>query len=289
MPAIGFIGLGTMGFPMACNLARNGTQLRVWNRTPKSPENFPNHTNIEIASSAQDVLWTSDTIIFMLLNQTILDSVLERNTGAFADNVKGKTIVNMGSVDPDYSIELASEIASIGGCYLEAPVSGSRLHAEGGQLVCLLGGDPIAAQFVAPLLEPMCKSQIYCGEVGNGLRMKLAINLYLCSTLVALAEATNFAKKADLPLEKFTEAIEIGPLHSEFLAIKLPKMIASDYELQAAVSDAYASTRLIQTEAARLCAATPQLKISSELYARTVSNFDPRADMSSVLQVLELL
>ena len=74
-----------------------------------------------------------------------------------------------------------------------------RVPAERGQLVCLLGGDPAVADAAAPLLRPMCKEQIYCGTAGDTLRMKLAINLYLCSSLIALAEATNFARKANLP------------------------------------------------------------------------------------------
>jgi 3-hydroxyisobutyrate dehydrogenase len=286
MEKIGFIGLGTMGLPMARNLAASGIALSVWNRTPKSPDAFPGGCNVEYAPSSRAVLRGARTSILMLLNQEAVDAVLERHTAAFAENVQGKTIIAMGSVDPGYSAALADDIAKAGGTYLEAPVSGSRVPAEQGQLVCLLGGDPAEANAAAPLLRPICKEQIYCGAAGDALRMKLAINLYLCSSLVALAEATNFARKAGLPLDKFSWAVAVGPLSSDFVTTKLPKMIEMDFAVQAGVADAHMSTCLIRTEAARLCSATPQLDVSSDLYARAVGALGPKVDMSSVIAVL---
>lgn len=286
MEKVGFIGLGTMGLPMARNLARQGIALNVWNRTKKAPDVFPDGCDVEFARSPRAVLRGSQTSILMLLNQDAVDAVLERNTADFAENVQGKTIINMGSVDPLYSVALAGDIAQAGGTYLEAPVSGSRLPAENAQLVCLLGGDRAVADAATSLLRPMCKHQIHCGAAGDALRMKLAINLYLCSSLVALAEATNFASKAGLPLDKFKQAVTAGPLSSDFVTIKLPKMIEKDFALQAGVADAHMSTCLIRTEAARLCSATPQLDVSSDLYARAVEALGPDVDMSSVISVL---
>ena len=286
MEKVGFIGLGTMGLPMARNLALHGVALNVWNRTQKAPDVFPDGCDVAFARSPRAVLRGSRTSILMLLNQDAVDAVLERGTAAFAENVRGKTIIGMGSVDPSYSVALAGDIARAGGAYLEAPVSGSRVPAEKGQLVCLLGGDRAVVEAAAPLLRPMCKDQIHCGAAGDALRMKLAINLYLCSSLVALAEATSFARKAGLPLDKFTQAVTAGPLSSDFVTIKLPKMIDSDFTVQAGVADAHMSTCLIRTEAARLCLATPQLDVSSDLYASAVAALGPKVDMASVIAVL---
>ena len=133
----------------------------------------------------------------------------------------------MGSVDPAIRLALASDhLREAGGISLEAPVSGSRVPAENGQLVCLLGGDRAVADAGGPSLAPHVQgSDLIAGAAGDALRMKLAINLYLCSSLVALAEATNFARKAGLPLDKFKQAVAVGPLSSDFVTIKLPKMI----------------------------------------------------------------
>jgi 3-hydroxyisobutyrate dehydrogenase len=284
---VGFIGLGTMGLPMATNLAKSGLKLLAWNRSEKTKNAFPPGCDVDIAGSGQEVLQRSDATILMLLNEHTIDTVLGCGTDAFASNVSNKTIINMGSVDPAYSVGLAGDIATAGGRYVEAPVSGSKVPAEKGELVCLLGGDQALVERFEPVLNPMCSRQIYCGSVGDALRMKLAVNIYLCSSLVALAEAVNFAMKAELPLERFAEAMKVGPFQSAFLAIKLPKLISQDFSKQAAVSDAYGITRLIQTEAGRINAAVPQLDISSDLYGCAVDQLGPHGDMSSVLHVLD--
>ena len=286
MQRVGFIGLGIMGLPMAGRLAKDGIPLCVWNRTPRHSEDFPAGSDVELSASSRAVLRGSRTCILMLLNQDAVDAVLERQTDAFIENVQGRTIIAMGSVAPGYSMALAKDITAAGGNYLEAPVSGSRTPAQNGHLVCLLGGEPAVAKAAAPLLRPMCKDQIYCGSAGDALCMKLAINLYLCSSLVALAEATNFARLAGLPLDKFSSAVMAGPMSSDFVAIKLPKMIKTDFALQAGLADAHTSTCLIQAEAQRLGAATPQLDTSSELYLQALRLLGPGVDMSSVIEAI---
>lgn len=124
MQKVGFIGLGTMGLPMARNLAGDGIALHVWNRSPKSPDAFSRGCDVEFASSSQAVLRSARTSILMLLNQGAVDAVLERYTAAVGENEQGKTIISMGSVDPSYSAALAGDVAKAGGTYLEAPVSG---------------------------------------------------------------------------------------------------------------------------------------------------------------------
>ena len=286
MQRIGFIGLGTMGLPMARNLAQCGTPLQVWNRTSKTAAEFPTGCDIEFSPSARAVLRDTQTCILMLLNEDTVDLVLERGSNDFVENVRGTTIIAMGSVDPAYSSSLATEITSAGGTYIEAPVSGSQSQAELGQLVCMLAGPLKIAEAAEPILGPMCKDVIYCGGAGDALRMKLAINLYLCSSLVALAEATNFARLAGISMDKFSQALSGGPLRSDFVTIKLPKMISGDFALQAGVADAYKSTCLIRAEAQRLSAATPQLDLGSELYACAVERLGSKVDMSSVIEVL---
>ncbi len=286
MQRIGFIGLGTMGPPMARNLAKSGTPLQVWNRTPKTFDDVPADSDIEFSPSARAVLRDTQTCILMLLNEDTVDAILERGSDDFVENVRGTTIIAMGSVDPGYSSMLATEVTSAGATYLEAPVSGSQTQAGLGQLVCMLGGPRNTAEAAAPLFGPMCKDVIFCGAVGDVLRMKLAINLYLCSSLVALAEATNFARLDGISMDKFSQALSSGPLSSEFVTIKLQKMISGDFALQAGVADAYKSTCLIRTEAHRLNAVTPQLDLGSELYARAVQRLGSNTDMSSVIEVL---
>ena len=100
MQRVGFIGLGTMGLPMARNLAKDGVDLMAWNRTPKPISVFETGSDVSVVTSPREVLQETKTSILMLLNEEAVDAALERYSVGFADNVRGKTIVNMGSVDP---------------------------------------------------------------------------------------------------------------------------------------------------------------------------------------------
>lgn len=286
MNEIGFIGLGVMGLPMARNLAAAGARLRVWNRSSEKYRALE-ASNVAPAATAGEVLRAVEVTIIMLVNSEAIDEVLGRGTGDFARNLRGRTIVSMSSVSPDYSCALARDIGDAGGHYVEAPVSGSRKPAEDAQLVCMAGGDPADIARVSPMLRHMCREVIDCGPVGNALRMKLAVNLYLNTMLAGLAEAVHFASENGLPLEKFKQAIDAGPLASDVTRVKLPKLIQRDFSVQAAVSDAFASTRLIADAARKAAMATPLLDLSSTLYGRAVELGDPRADMASVVRAIE--
>src|SRR5262245_29520574 len=131
---IGFIGLGIMGTPMALNLLRSGQPLIVWNRSADKAEPL-RAAGAEVAASAGEVFTQADAIILMLATQAAIDDVLGRGSALFAERVRGRTLIHMGTTAPEYSRALESDIRAAGGFYVEAPVSGSRLPAEAGELV----------------------------------------------------------------------------------------------------------------------------------------------------------
>lgn len=284
--AVGFVGLGVMGQPMALNLARAGVRLVVWNRTPERAEPL-RQEGAEVAADVEEVFARAGTVILMLLNEAVLDATLLRGTPAFARLVRGHLVVSMASNAPDHSRGLAAEIGAAGGRYLEAPVSGSRKPAEAGGLVALLGGEPADLLEVQPLLEPMCRRVLTCGPVGSGLMMKLAVNLYLDTMLAGLAEAVHFADRQGLDLETFADALAAGPMASDLTRIKVPMLVAHDFDVQAATADAYANTLLIAAEARTAGIASPLLDVASALYGESVRLGHARDDMSSVLTAVE--
>jgi 3-hydroxyisobutyrate dehydrogenase len=117
--------------------------------------------------------------------------------------------------------------------------------------------------------------------------MKLAVNLYLDTMLAGLAEAVHFADRQGLDLHTFQAAIDSGPMASNITGIKITKLIARDFSVQAASSDAYANTLLIAAEARAAAIASPLLDLASQLYGETVSLGNSRQDMISVLQAIE--
>jgi len=144
---VGFIGLGVMGQPMALNLARAGTALVVWNRTAARAEPL-RAVGAEVASSPAEVFERAHVVFLMLADEAATDRALGRRTPDFAVRVTGRTVVHMGTTSPEYSRELEADVRAAGGRYTEAPVSGSRVPAEAGQLVAMLAGEPGATEEV---------------------------------------------------------------------------------------------------------------------------------------------
>ncbi|PST19832.1 2-hydroxy-3-oxopropionate reductase [Rhizobium sp. JAB6] len=283
---IGFVGLGVMGQPMALNLAKAGTRLVVWNRSPTAADPL-RQAGAAVAASVEEVFKRARIVILMLVNQTVLDEVLRRGTADFAKLVSGRIVVSMGSNPPDYSRGLAADILAVGGRYVEAPISGSRKPAETAQLVALLGGDAETVAEVRPLLAPMCRETILCGPVGNALLMKLAVNLYLCTMLAGLAEAAHFAESNGLDLQTFQAAIDAGPIASDLTRVKIPKLVARDFSVQAATADAFNSTKLISVAARAANMASPVLDLCRTLYGESVELGNGRLDMISVVAAIE--
>ena len=283
---IGFVGIGVMGQPMALNLAKAGTRLVVWNRSPAAADPL-REAGATVAVSVEEVFERTRIVILMLVNETVLDEVLRRGTPDFAKLVAGHIVVSMGSNPPDYSRGLAADILAAGGRYVEAPVSGSRKPAETAQLVALLGGDADTVAGVRPLLAPMCRETILCGPVGNALLMKLTVNLYLCTMLAGLAEASHFAERNGLDLETFQAAIDSGPMASDLTRVKIPKLIARDFSVQAATADAFNSTKLIVEAARAVGMASPVLDVCRTLYGESVELGNGRLDMVSVVAAIE--
>lgn len=287
MPAVGFIGLGVMGQPMALNLARAGTQLVVWNRSPERCEPL-RAAGASVAASVADVFAQAGVVILMLIDEAATDAVLGRGTPGFGEIVAGHIVVNMGSTSPAYSRGLDADIRAAGGRYVEAPVSGSRKPAEAGQLVALLGGDPATVEEVRPLLGPMCRETVTCGAVGNGLLMKLSVNLFLNTMVASLAEAVHFADRQGLDLRQFQAAIDAGQMASVVTRVKIPKLIDRDFAVQAAMADALNSCRLIADAAREAHIASPLLDLARDLYSESVNMGYGRLDMAAVLHAIEM-
>lgn len=283
---VGFVGLGSMGEPMALNLARAGTPVVAWNRTPGKAKALAS-AGASVAASAREVFERTGTVILMLLDSQAMDAVLERGTPAFAELVKDHLVVHMGTTSPDHSRELAADVQAAGGRYVEAPVSGSRKPAEAGQLVAMLAGDADAVEAVRPLLAPMCREVVACGPVPNALSMKLASNLFLIAMVTGLCEAVNYAGRQGLDLGQFVSLLGAGPLSSDLLRMKAPKLVARDFTVQASIATLMDSHRLITDAAREADIALPLLDTCHVLYEEAFSLGYGNADIVAVLRAIE--
>lgn len=281
MLPVGFLGLGLMGQPMALRLAGAGTPLVVWNRTHDKTAPL-REAGAQVAADVATVFARTQIVLAMLADETALDAVLARGTPRFADLVAGHTIVQMGTAAPHYSRVLATDIAGAGGRYVEAPVSGSRVPAQHGDLVAMLAGDPDDAAAVRPLLAPMCRDVIFCGAVPNASTMKLAINVYLITSVTGLAEAMHFAQQHGLDLRQFAGVLNGGQLASPVARVKSGKVIDGDWSAQAAVTDVLKNTNLIAAAARVSGTASPVLDLCRVLFQETAELGHSGLDMVAV-------
>jgi 3-hydroxyisobutyrate dehydrogenase len=271
---------------MARNLLRAGTPLVVWNRT-RSKCDLLEDAGAAVAENVTEVFARCEIVILMLLDGTVVDGVLERNSSAFIERVQGHTLINMGTMTPGYSKALAAEVRGADGRYVEAPVSGSRKPAEAGQLVAMLAGDADAIADVRPMLTPMCRETVICGPVPNALLMKLSVNLFLISLVTGLAEAMHFAKAHDLDLDRFAQVLDSSPMASDVSRTKAAKLLAQDFAAQAAIGNVLYNNRLIAEAARAAGIASPLLDVCHALYAETEALGLGGADMVAVIRAIE--
>ena len=283
---VGFIGIGVMGQAMAQNLVDAGVDLVVWNRSPARCEPLQ-HGGAMVAKSVREVFDLAEVVILMLASSEAMDVVLERGRSDFSEMVRNRTLVHMGTTAPGYSAELAADVRSAGGLYVECPVSGSRKPAEAGQLVGMLAGDHEKVPDLRTTLAPMCQQLFVCGEVPSALLMKLSVNLFLITMVTGLCEAFHFADMHRLDKNLFQAILDAGPMASNVSKNKLSKLVLDDFSVQASIVDVLKNTRLVAEAAGRARVASPLIDQCLALYGETLAMGSGALDMAAVVKALE--
>lgn len=283
---LGFIGLGTMGEPMALNLLKSGAPLVVWNRSA-SKSRILADAGASVAKDPVEVFARCECVILMLRDAAATDTVLGRGSKAVQRLVTGRTLINMATYAPCYSAALDADVRAAGGRYVEAPVSGSRKPAEAAELVAMLAGDPGDVATVRPLLVPMCRDAIVCGAIPSALYMKLAVNLYMIPMVTGLAEAVHFATRHGLDLARLATVLGAGPMASDVSRVKAGKLVAHDFAAQASIANVLENVELIAAAAREAGVASPLLDVCHVLYGETKGLGLGGADMIAVIRAIE--
>lgn len=279
---VGFLGLGRMGEPMATNLQRAGIPLVVWNRSAPATKRLAD-CGAQVRESPAAVLAECDVVLLMLANAEVVDAVLGRGTRQFDQRVRGRLLVHMGTTSPEYSQALGGDVVAAGGRYVEAPVSGSRGPAQRGELVAMLAGEADDLDVVESVVVPLCRSVLRCGAVPAAMTTKLAVNVYLITLVSGLAESFHFAERHGVDLGVFRTAITSGQMASPITAVKLDKLLADDFEPQAAIRDVWQNARLITAAARASGTATPLMDVCDSLFQETTEAGLSRRDMAAVV------
>ncbi|MEY3284908.1 MAG: hypothetical protein RIR86_2921 [Acidobacteriota bacterium] len=231
---VGLIGLGIMGQPMARNLLRAGFRLTVATRRPGKARDFAVQNSelgvVGAVTTPAEVAAASGIIITMVTDTPDVEAVVRGEQGIFATAKPGSIIIDMSTISPRVTRELAAEAAARGLHWLDAPVSGGEKGAIEGTLTIMVGGAEEALVKARPVLEAMGRRISHFGAAGNGQAAKLCNQILVVGNLLAVCEALTFGAKSGLDLPTLHQALTGGAANSWALEVLGKKIIDRDFK-----------------------------------------------------------
>lgn len=283
---IGFIGLGIMGRRMAANLANAGYDLRIYNRTKIKPLPFTCLKNAQWTESAKDVAAASDVVFTMLSTPEVVHEVAAGRDGFLYAMKEGTLWADCSTVNPSFSRKMAGLCKEQHIRFLDAPVAGSKIPAEKGELLFLVGGDASAVSECAPLFETMGKKYIHAGENGMGTSFKMVFNLLLGEAMLAFSEGLVLGESLGLSRELMLDVLLQSPVAAPFLQGKRKKMESGDYDAEFPLQWMQKDLHLAAQSAFEQNRALPALNGIKEIYALAKQNGWAEADFSGIYEFL---
>lgn len=230
---VGLIGLGIMGAPQARNLIKAGFSVVVSTRTPGKAEQFVAEASalgtVRAANTAGKVAASCDVVITMLPDSPDVANLARGNDGLFANARPGTVIIDMSTISPAVTKELAAEAKEKGLHWVDAPVSGGQKGAIEGTLTIMAGGEKEVVDRIKPVLEAMGKRITYFGPAGSGQSAKLCNQILGSVNLLAVCECLVFGAKEGLDLNALHQALSGGAANSWAFEVLGRKMIDRDF------------------------------------------------------------
>ena len=289
---IGFIGLGTMGKPMAANLHKAGYSLVVYNRNPQRTQGWNKDEKIQVAGSPAEVAGRADVVFTMLTDDAAVEEVYFGSQGIVAGIESGSgskpdIIVDSSTIYPATSLKLANRLAELGVDLLDAPVTGSEPQAVEGVLTFIVGGKRERYDVCKPLFDVMGKKAVYMGESGAGATAKLANNALVAANLSALAESLAMIQKSGGDPELFLDVLAGGGGRSGMAEMKGPKIVSRDFSPQFMTQLMHKDLKLAERLAESLQLPVPVLASVKQIFQMACNGGWGAEDMSAVAKVYE--
>ena len=286
---IGFIGLGTMGAPMAGQLIKAGHQLFVFTRSKLAPE--ISASSATQCGSAADVASHADVIITMVPDTPDVEAVLFGD-GGVAQGLKAsggarKVIVDMSSISPIATKKFAEKINALGCDYLDAPVSGGEVGAKNATLSIMVGGPEAVFERVKPVFELMGKNITLVGGNGDGQTAKVANQIIVALNIEAVAEALLFAAKAGADPARVRQALMGGFASSKILEVHGERMIKRTFDPGFRIELHQKDLSLALAGARAMGVSLPNTANAQELFNCCVANGGAKWDHSGMVKALE--
>ncbi|TBO30440.1 NAD(P)-dependent oxidoreductase [Aquabacterium lacunae] len=283
---IAFLGLGTMGAPMAAHLLRAGHQVTVYNRTAAKAQAWVATHGGTCAATPAEAAAQAQLVVTCVGNDTDLQQVLRGPQGACTTLPQGGIVVDHTTTSADIARRLAAELAPQGHTVIDAPVSGGNLGALNGALTVMCGGDAQAFARVQPVLMAYSRAVTHLGAAGNGQLAKMVNQVCVAGLLQGLAEGLAFGQKAGLDMAQVLHVITQGAAGSWQMQHRGPTMVKDEFDFGFAVDWMRKDLGLVLDEARRQQATMPVTALIDQFYADVQAMGGGRWDTSSLIRRL---
>lgn len=280
--AVGFIGLGVMGRPMAHNLLQAGFPLVVHSRSPGPVEELVSAGAVQAATPAE-VAGRARVAITMLPDTPQVESVLFDSGGLAERTQAGSLVIDMSTIDPLATRRFAKRVSALGADYLDAPVSGGEQGAIQATLSIMIGGPEAAFERALPLLRAMGKTIVHVGESGAGQMAKACNQLVVASTIEAVAEALVFAEGAGVDATKVRAALLGGFASSRVLEVHGQRMLEGNFRPGFRSELHLKDARIVLSAARELGIGLPGFEVAADALAALVEAGQGALDHSALI------
>jgi 3-hydroxyisobutyrate dehydrogenase len=288
MTKLGFVGLGVMGGNMVARLLEKGHAVTGYNRT-RSKAQWLIDKGMKFAESPRAVAAASDVTFTMVTNVAALAAVTEGPDGLLAGMSAGKFLIDMSTVSPDASRELAAKVREKGADMIDAPVSGSVITLQQGKLSVMVGGRKETFERLKPLLLDIGPRVTHVGDNGVALSMKIAVNLQLAVQMMAFCEGVLLAEKSGIAREVAVDVMIHSAIASPMIVYRGPFVLQQPEEAWFDVNMMQKDMLLAMELARKLNIPLPTTAISNEFLTAARGMGWEKLDFAVVFDVLAQL
>lgn len=279
---VAFLGLGIMGRFMAANLVKAGHAVAVWNRTPGQ-----HLEGGRSAASPADAARDAEVVWLCVSDTKAVESVLFATDGVEESLASGTIIADSSTISPSATQRFAERLKARGVDYVDAPMTGSKIAAEAGNLIFMVGGDPAVLERLQPLFQAMGKQVFHMGETGKGQATKLVMNLQIALIFEGFAEALTLAAKLGVDIGKLVPLIQASMVRSGVVEYKAPFIMKRDFSpnfpLRLMLKDIHLALDAARESRVRL----PGLEAVEEVYDLAAEEGQSDLDYAATLTLLE--
>ena len=279
---IAFLGLGIMGRAMAANLVKAGHEVTVWNRTPG--KTVP---GTRVAANPAEAVQSAEVVWMCVADTDAVEDVLFGTNGVEMTLQSAAIVVDSSTISPTATRRFAEKIRAKGCEYVDAPMTGSKIGAESGQLVFIVGGEEIVIERLRPLFEAMGKAVLHMGEVGKGQTAKLGGNLMIALIYEGFAEALTLTTKLGLEPDALMKLVQASMVRSGVVDYKAPFVLKRDFTANFPLRLMRKDIRLMLEAAREVRVKLPALETVDEVYEVAAEEGLSEMDYAATLALLE--